>query len=59
MFTSAPVSVPASGLGLGYGQGAHAPDEFFLVESSNPKLAGLNEATMGYVDFLYQIASMK
>jgi len=59
VFTAAPVSVPASGLGLGYGQGAHAPDEFFLVESSNPKLAGLNEATMGYVDFLYQIASMK
>jgi len=59
VFTAPPVNIPASGFGLGYGQGAHAPDEFFVVESSNPKIAGLNEATMGYVDFLYQIASMK
>jgi acetylornithine deacetylase/succinyl-diaminopimelate desuccinylase-like protein len=59
VFTGAPLKLPAGQFGLGYGQGAHAPDEFFLVESSNPKVAGLNEATMGYVEFLYQIASMK
>jgi acetylornithine deacetylase/succinyl-diaminopimelate desuccinylase-like protein len=59
VFTGPPLKVPASGFGLGYGQGAHAPDEFFVIESSNPKIAGLNEATMGYVDFLYQIAAMK
>ncbi len=58
VFTAPPVSIPASGFGLGYGQGAHAPDEFFLVESSNPKLAGYDQAVMGYVDFLYQIAAL-
>lgn len=59
VFTGEPLKIPASGFGLGYGQGAHAPDEFFVVESSNPKVAGLDGSTMGYVDFLYQIAAMK
>lgn len=59
VFTAPPVSIPASGFGLGYGQGAHAPDEIFVIESANPKVAGLNESTMGYIDFLYQIAAMK
>jgi acetylornithine deacetylase/succinyl-diaminopimelate desuccinylase-like protein len=59
VFTGPPLKLPAGQFGLGYGQGAHAPDEFFLVESSNPKLAGLNDATMGYADFLYQMATLK
>ena len=57
VFTAPPVSIPAAGFGLGYGQGAHAPDEIFVVESSNPKVAGLDQAVMGYVDFLYEIAA--
>jgi acetylornithine deacetylase/succinyl-diaminopimelate desuccinylase-like protein len=57
VFTGPPLKIPASGFGLGYGQGAHAPDEIFVIESSNPKVAGLNEAAMGYVDFLYEIAA--
>lgn len=57
VFTAQPVGIPASGFGLGYGQGAHAPDELFVIESADPKIAGLNESTMGYVDFMYQIAS--
>jgi acetylornithine deacetylase/succinyl-diaminopimelate desuccinylase-like protein len=59
VFTGPPLKLPAGQFGLGYGQGAHAPDEFFVVESTNPKLAGLSQATMGYVDYLYQIATMK
>lgn len=58
VFTAPPVSVPASGFGLGYGQGAHAPDELFVIDSSNPKVAGLDQSTMGYVEFLYQIAAL-
>lgn len=58
-FTAAPVSVPACGFGLGYGTGAHAPNEFFVIESSNPKIAGLDDATKGFADFLYQMASLK
>jgi acetylornithine deacetylase/succinyl-diaminopimelate desuccinylase-like protein len=57
-FTAPPVSIPAVGFGLGYGTGAHAPNEFFVIESSNPKIAGLSQASMGFADFLYQMASI-
>jgi acetylornithine deacetylase/succinyl-diaminopimelate desuccinylase-like protein len=56
VFTGAPLRLPAGQFGLGTGGGAHAPDEFFVIESSNPKVAGLTGATMAYVDFLYEIA---
>ena len=56
VFTGAPLRLPAGQFGLGTGGGAHAPDEFFVIESSNPKVAGLQGATMAFVDLLYQIA---
>ena len=56
VFTGAPLRLPAGQFGLGTGGGAHAPDEFFVIESSNPKVAGLEGATMAFVDFLYQTA---
>ncbi|MDG2523456.1 M20/M25/M40 family metallo-hydrolase [Caulobacter segnis] len=59
VFTSAPVSLPAGQFGLGHGSGAHAPNEYYVIESSNPKVEGLVGATMGYVDFLYEIAAIK
>ena len=58
VFTSQPVGLPAGQFGLGCGAGAHAPDEFMLIESSNPKVMGYDGATLGFVDFLYQIAAM-
>ena len=58
-FTAAPVSIPACGFGLGYGTGAHAPNEFFVIESSNPKIAGFDAAALGFADFLYQMATLK
>ena len=57
VFTAAPLSLPAGQFGLGHGNGAHAPDEYFLIESANPKVRGFDGATMGYIDFLYQIAA--
>jgi acetylornithine deacetylase/succinyl-diaminopimelate desuccinylase-like protein len=59
VFTSAPVSLPAGQFGLGHGSGAHAPDEYYVIESSNPKVEGLVGATMSFVDFLYEMASIK
>lgn len=59
VFTSAPVGLPAGQFGLGHGSGAHAPNEYYVIESSNPKVEGLVGATMGYVDFLYEIASIR
>ncbi|WP_417608455.1 M20/M25/M40 family metallo-hydrolase [Parasphingorhabdus sp.] len=58
-FTAPPVSIPAGHFGMGHGAGAHAPDEYYVVESTNPKVAGLVDATMGYADFLYQLAAIK
>lgn len=57
-FTAAPVSLPAGQFGLGHGSGAHAPNEYFVVESSNPKVQGLVGSSMGFVDFLYEMAAI-
>ncbi|MEQ1785087.1 MAG: M20/M25/M40 family metallo-hydrolase, partial [Hyphomonadaceae bacterium] len=57
VFTSPPLMLPAGQFGLGYGEGAHAPDEFYLIESAMPKVSGVDEVTMGFVDFFYEIAA--
>ncbi len=59
VFTGAPLRLGAGQYGLGFGGGAHAPDEFFLIESRNARVAGLREATMSYVDFLHEMASIR
>jgi acetylornithine deacetylase/succinyl-diaminopimelate desuccinylase-like protein len=58
VFTAPPVSLPAGHFGFGHGSGAHAPDEYYVIESTNPKVASLPQATMGFADFLYQIAAI-
>jgi acetylornithine deacetylase/succinyl-diaminopimelate desuccinylase-like protein len=56
-FTGAPLHLPASHFGMGYGTGAHAPNEFYLIESTNPKISGMDDAALSYVQYLYQIAA--
>jgi acetylornithine deacetylase/succinyl-diaminopimelate desuccinylase-like protein len=56
VFTGDPLKLAAGHFGLGHGQRAHAPDEYFLIESQNPKISGLNGAIKSYVDYLYAIA---
>ncbi|GAA0765597.1 acetylornithine deacetylase/succinyl-diaminopimelate desuccinylase-like protein [Erythromicrobium ramosum] len=56
VFNGPPLNLPASQFGLGRGGGAHAPNEWFLIESTNPKVYGLDEVTMAYVDYLYALA---
>ena len=47
----------ASGhFGLGHGSGAHAPDEYYVIESTNPKLQGFDGAVMSFVEYLYELA---
>jgi acetylornithine deacetylase/succinyl-diaminopimelate desuccinylase-like protein len=58
VFTSQPVGLPAGQFGLGCGGGAHAPDEYMLIESANPKILGYDGATLSFVEFLYQVAGM-
>ena len=59
VFTGPPLRVGAGQFGLGYGSGAHAPDEFFIVDSPTGRVAGLREAAMGYVDFLNEMATVR
>lgn len=58
VFNGPPLNLPTGQFGIGRGTGAHAPNEWFLVKSSNPAVAGLNEATMLYIDFLYELAAI-
>ena len=55
-FTGAPLKLPAGQFGLGHGDGAHAPDECWLIESANPKVAGMDGAVRSYVDYFYALA---
>ena len=59
VFTGEPLRLPAGHFGLGHGSGAHAPDEYYVIESSNPKVRGMDGATMSYVEYLYELAVMK
>ncbi len=56
IFTGKPLGLPAGHYGLGHGSGAHAPDEYFVVESSNPKVASLDGAVGSYVTYLEGLA---
>lgn len=56
VFTSDPLRLPAGHFGLGHGSGAHAPDEYYVVESQNPKIKGIDGAVLSYVEFLYGLA---
>ena len=56
IFTGEPLKLPAGHFGLGHGMRAHAPDEYFLIESTNPKLGGYDDAVRSYVDYLYALA---
>ena len=55
IFTGAPLNLPAAHFGLGHGGGAHAPDEYYVIESTNPKLQGYDGAVMSFVEYLYEL----
>ena len=57
VFTGAPLKLASGHFGMGYGTGAHAPDEFFLIDSTNPAIAGMDDAALSFVRFLYQVAA--
>jgi len=56
VFTGNPLKMPAGHFGLGHGSGAHAPDEYYVIESANPKVQGIDGATRSYVEYLYEVA---
>jgi len=58
VFTGDPLRLPATHFGLGHGSGAHAPNEYFVIESKNPNIQGIDGATKSYVDYLYELAAV-
>jgi acetylornithine deacetylase/succinyl-diaminopimelate desuccinylase-like protein len=58
VFNGAPLNLPTGQFGIGRGNGAHAPNEWFLIRSTDPKVGGIDEATMMYVDYLYEVGKL-
>jgi acetylornithine deacetylase/succinyl-diaminopimelate desuccinylase-like protein len=56
VFTNPPLSLAAGHFGLGHGSGAHAPDEYYVIESANPKVQGIDGGVKSYVEYLYEVA---
>jgi len=56
VFTNPPLSLAAGHFGLGHGSGAHAPDEYYVIESASPKVQGFDGAVMSFVEFLYELS---
>lgn len=55
IFTGEPLKLAAGHFGLGHGSGAHAPDEYYVIESTNPKIQGMDGAVMSFVQYLYEL----
>lgn len=55
VFTGDPLHLAAGHFGLGHGSGAHAPDEYYVIESSNPKIQGMDGAVFSFVQYLYEL----
>ena len=58
IFTGPPVSLPAGHFGTGHGSRAHAPDEYYVIESSSPAVHGMADATLAYAMHLYALAAV-
>jgi len=57
VFTGDPLHLPAGHFGLGHGNGAHATDEYYVIESKNPKVQGMDGAVRSFVKYLYEVAA--
>jgi acetylornithine deacetylase/succinyl-diaminopimelate desuccinylase-like protein len=58
VFTNPPISLAAGHFGLGHGSGAHAPDEYFVIEPSNPRVASWDGAVASHAAFLFELAAL-
>ncbi|MGH2601271.1 MAG: peptidase dimerization domain-containing protein, partial [Dehalococcoidia bacterium] len=56
VFTGAPLRLAAGHFGLGHGSGAHAPDEYYVIESTHPRIQGIDGVVRSYVEYLYEVA---
>jgi acetylornithine deacetylase/succinyl-diaminopimelate desuccinylase-like protein len=56
VFTGEPLKLASGHFGLGHGSGAHAPDEYYVIESTNPNVQGYDGAVLSFVEYLYELA---
>jgi acetylornithine deacetylase/succinyl-diaminopimelate desuccinylase-like protein len=55
VFTGEPLKLASGHFGLGHGSGAHAPDEYYVIESANNKVQGFDGAVLSFVEYLYEL----
>jgi len=58
VFTDEPLHLAAGHFGLGHGSGAHAPDEYYVIESRNEKVQGMDGAVRSFVEYFYEAAGI-
>ena len=58
VFTGEPLRLAAGHFGLGHGGGAHAPDEYYVIESANPKVKGFDGAALSFAEYLFALATV-
>src|SRR5262244_2611763 len=56
VFTGEPLKLASGHFGLGYGTGAHAPDEYYVIQSTNDKVQSFDGAVLSFVQYLYELA---
>lgn len=56
VFTGEPLKLASGHFGLGHGSGAHAPDEYYVIESMNNKVQGFDGAVLSFVEYLHELA---
>ncbi len=57
VFTGEPLRLAAGHFGLGHGSGAHAPNEYFVIEPSNPQVADWDGAVASHAAYLFALAN--
>ena len=55
VFTGEPLRLAQGQFGMGHGGGAHAPDEYYVIESANAKVRGFDGAVMSWVEYLWEL----
>jgi acetylornithine deacetylase/succinyl-diaminopimelate desuccinylase-like protein len=55
VFTGEPLKLASGHFGLGHGSGAHAPDEYYVIESTSNNVQGFDGAVLSFVEYLYEL----
>jgi acetylornithine deacetylase/succinyl-diaminopimelate desuccinylase-like protein len=59
LFTDPPLRLGWGDIGLGHGARFHAPNEYYVIESTKPGLQGLDGATLSFAEYLFALAAIR